>query len=320
MKGAPPLYDFSVIVPCFNEAPSLRQFHDRLVAALGAMNHCFDIIYVNDGSTDSTLDCLLEIQNVGRIPVTVVELVQNVGQTNAMTAGLQYAAGRHIIFLDCDLQVAPEDIHLLLDIFDENYDMVSGARTKRQDNIFRVWLSRLGNAFIRRALGLPLYDFGSGMKVLNGAFVRAFEPGPFRPINPGAMMLSLRHVTEVPITHHVRESGRSRWTLRRFFALYHNIFRHLIPFIYPFTIAPLFMLSLVAFAYFALAALHPELFPITERVSFIPMLIAFNIALSFAHFLLLGEYVLRGSNQVQEPAYITRRVFPPEKQNTSQQS
>jgi len=304
------LYDFSIVVPCFNEAASIQEFHNRLVATLKKTDLRFEVIYVNDGSMDGTFECLQQFRAAGGLPICLVDLVQNVGQTNALTAGLQYAAGRHIIFLDCDLQVVPEDMLLLIEKFDDSYDMVGGARVQRKDNLFRVHFSRMGNAFIRRVLGLPLRDFGSGMKILNGAFVRAFEPGPFRPINPGAMMLSLRNVAEVPITHHARKSGRSRWTLRRFFALYHNIFKHLVPFIYPFTVVPLMLSSLLLFSYFALATFFPDRFHYSEQPALMPMLLTFNITLSFVCFLLLGEFVLRGSGQVQEPAYIVRRVFP----------
>ncbi|HEX72486.1 MAG TPA: hypothetical protein ENN65_04135 [Candidatus Hydrogenedentes bacterium] len=165
------------------------------------------------------------------------------------------------------------------------------------------------NAFIRQTLGLPLRDFGSGLKIVNGAFVRAFEPGPFRPINPGAMMLSLRRIKEIPIAHYPRKSGGSRWTIKRFFALYHNIFRHLVPFIYPFTITPMLLLALALLAYFVLAALYPGTFPYTDRPTMVPILVTLSIALSLVNLLLLGEFVLRGSSYAQEPAYIVRRVL-----------
>lgn len=311
-NDAPPSkVDFSVVVPCYNEADSIGEFHQRLTGALDKLDHTFDIIYVNDGSTDTTLEYLIKIHEEGSRSVTVVDLVQNVGQTNALTAGIRCASGKHIVFLDSDLQVAPEDLGSLIAVFEDSYDMVGGARRQRKDNYLRVHLSRMGNAVIRRVLGLPLYDFGSGMKVLNGAFVRAFEPGPFRPINPGAMMLSLRRIAEVPIVHYARTSGRSRWTLRRFVALYHNIFKHLIPFVYPFTVAPLFFISLLALAYFVAAALYPDTFPGCNHKSILPILLMLNISLSFFQFILLGEFVLRGNNQVQEPAYIVRRIYAP---------
>ena len=301
--------DFSVVVPCYNEADSIDEFHQRLTAALAKLDHVFDIIYVNDGSTDTTLDRLIKLHEEDSRSVTVVDLVQNVGQTNAWTAGVKYATGTHIIFIDCDLQVAPEDIGFLLEVFDDSYDMVGAVRVKRKDNYFRILRSRFGNAFIRKILGLPLYDFGSGLKIVNGAFLRSFAPGPFRPINPGSIMLCLRRVAEVPIQHYPRKSGKSRWTLRRFFTLYHNIFRHLVPFIYPFTITPLLLLSVVAFGYLLLAAVSPEDFPYFNRPAVLPMLIALNIVLSFVHLLLLGEFMLRGNGQVQEPAYVIRRIF-----------
>lgn len=301
--------DFSVVVPCYNEEESIGEFHLRLSTALAKLDYVFDIIYVNDGSTDTTLEQLIKIYEAGSCSVTVVDLVQNVGQTNAWTAGVKYATGTHIIFIDCDLQVAPEDVGLLLEVFDDSYDMVGAVRVKRKDSYFRILRSRFGNAFIRKVLGLPLYDFGSGLKVVNGAFLRSFAPGPFRPINPGSIMLCLRHVVEVPIQHYPRKSGKSRWTLHRFFALYHNIFRHLVPFIYPFTITPMLLLSIFAFGYLLLATISPEDFPYFSRSAVLPMLIVLNIVLSFVHLLLLGEFVLRGNGQVQEPSYVIRRIF-----------
>jgi len=318
VMATPETPHFSIVVPCYNEMDSICEFHKRLIATIEKLNYRFEVIYVNDGSTDKTFDLLVDFQRDNPQLVTVIDLVQNVGQTNALTAGVQYAAGKHIIFLDCDLQVAPEDMPALLDVFNDSYDMIGGARHQRKDNILRIQLSRMGNAAIRRILGLPLFDFGSGMKILNGSFVRAFEPGPFHPINPGAMMLSLRRVAEVPIRHFERTSGKTRWTLRRFIALYHNIFKHLIPFIYPFTILPFLLLSFLLFVYYGLSCFFPATFPSSSNNAVLPMLLSLNIALSFFHFLLLGEYVMRGNNQVQEPAYIIRRIFSAKDKNASQ--
>ncbi|MCK5861626.1 MAG: glycosyltransferase family 2 protein [Candidatus Hydrogenedentes bacterium] len=302
-------FDFSIIAPCYNESESLREFHKRLVTALKGIPFTFELIYINDGSVDDTLGCLLDICNDTDIAVRILDLARNVGQTNASTAGLEYAMGKDIVFIDCDLQADPEDIRLLIEKFDEKHDMVSGARTQRKDNLLRLYISRLGNAVVRGTLGLPLYDFGSGMKILRGTVVHAFEPGPFHPLNPGAIMLSLQHVVEVPINHHVRRYGRTRWTLRRFAALYHNVFKQLIPFIYLFTVVPLFIVSSLAFVYFVLAGFYPTLFPGSNNTAILPILLMLNISLSISHFLLLGEFVMRGDKQVQEPAYIVRQIF-----------
>jgi hypothetical protein len=212
--------------------------------------------------------------------------------------------------------VAPEDLMRLIDAFEETCDMVSGARIDRKDNLLRKGLSQVGNAIIRHTLHLPLHDFGSGIKILNGEFIRAFNSGPHHPINPGVLMLSLRRIVEVPIKHQARTSGRSRWTLRRFLVLYHNLFSHLVPFIYPFTVAPIFVFSLLVMLYFALASIFPEIFPYADRPALVPMLIMLNVLLSFLCFLLLGGTVMRSRNQAQEPVYIIRRVFPPENRDS----
>jgi glycosyltransferase involved in cell wall biosynthesis len=97
-----------------------------------------------------------------------VDLAMNSGQTNALTAGIARATGRHFIIIDCDLQVNPEDLGLLLAKFDATYDMVGGVRTVRRDNPLRVWISRMGNSAMSRVLGVAMRDLGCGMKVVDG--------------------------------------------------------------------------------------------------------------------------------------------------------
>src|SRR5499427_415090 len=124
--------DVSVFLPVFNEEPNLRPLHEKLIGALGQLGRTAEIIYVDDGSSDGSLEVLREIA-AGDPRVRVIALRRNYGQTPAMAAGIHAARGRVLIPMDADLQNDPADIARLLDKLDEGYEVVSGWRKNRQD-------------------------------------------------------------------------------------------------------------------------------------------------------------------------------------------
>ncbi len=302
--------DFTIIVPCFQEEATIEEFHARLSAAIGKLDQTFEIVYVSDGSTDGTISRLEDIFERDESVTNVVDLARNFGQTNAQTAGIERASGRHIIFMDCDLQVNPEDLGVLLAEFDTGaYDMVGGVRVARLDSQGRVWLSRFGNAVISRLLGLPMRDLGCGMKIVNGDIMRSFHSGPCRPLDPGEAMLCLRSVSEVPITHQQRRHGRSRWTWRRVFVLYHNVFTNLLPGVYSFIVVALLLFLIATFGYLMGAWMAPSLFPLPGATILIPLLVTLHMILSLGFFLILGEFMLHGSAAENGLAYVVRHVW-----------
>ncbi|HPC18505.1 MAG TPA: glycosyltransferase family 2 protein, partial [Candidatus Hydrogenedentes bacterium] len=302
--------EYSVIVPCFQEAATLKEFHGKLAQFIRGFHASFEIIYVSDGSTDGTIEVLREIFDADETVTSVVDLARNYGQTNALTAGIERANGRHLVFMDCDLQVNPADLGILIEEFQKgNYDMVGGRRVERRDNRGRVWISRLGNAVIGRLLGVPLHDLGCGMKVLDGGLMRSFRTGPQRPLDPGAAMLCIRSVAEVPITHQPRRHDRSRWTLRRVLLLYRNLFTSLIPGLFPFAVGALFFVLVISFMYVLGAWAAPTFFPLPGMDVLLPVLILSHMILSLVFFIVLAEFMLHGSAAENELAYIARRVW-----------
>ncbi len=156
--------EVSIFLPVFNEEPNLRPLHARLDEALQKLGRTAEVIYVDDGSSDGSLNVLREL--AAKDPrVRVIALRRNYGQTPAMAAGIHAARGRVLIPMDADMQNDPADIGRLLDKLDEGYDVVSGWRKNRQDKLFtRKIPSMLANRMISWIGGVPLHDYGCSLK------------------------------------------------------------------------------------------------------------------------------------------------------------
>ena len=208
--------DISVFLPVFDEEPNLRLLHEKLDAALQKLGRTAEIIYVDDGSRDGSLAVLRELA-AGDERVRVVSLKRNYGQTAAMAAGIDAARGRVLIPMDADLQNDPADITRLLDKLDEGYDVVSGWRKNRQDKLVtRKIPSMLANRLISWIGGVPLHDYGCSLKAYRRESledVRLYgEMHRFIPIY--ASWAGAR-VTEIPVEHHARTMGKSKYGLSR---------------------------------------------------------------------------------------------------------
>ena len=212
----PPSAAISVIVPAYNEEKNLPVLLERLVPILERVGEPFEVIVVNDGSKDGTLDVLREL--AARYPaLKVVDLARNYGQTAAMMAGFDYASGEIIVPIDADLQNDPEDIPLLLAKIAEGFDVVSGWRQDRQDAaIKRNFVSRMANRVISRLSGVYLHDYGCSLKAYRRSVigpVRLYgEMHRFVPIY--ASWYGAR-ITEMPVRHHPRLHGKSNYGLER---------------------------------------------------------------------------------------------------------
>ena len=214
--GASDAPDISVFLPVFDEEPNLRLLHEKLDKALQKLGRTAEIIYVDDGSRDGSLAILRELA-AGDSRVRVVSLKRNYGQTAAMAAGIDAARGRVLIPMDADLQNDPADIARLLDKLDEGYDVVSGWRKDRKDKLItRKIPSMLANRLISWIGGVPLHDYGCSLKAYRRESledVRLYgEMHRFIPIY--ASWAGAR-VTEIPVEHHARTAGKSKYGLSR---------------------------------------------------------------------------------------------------------
>jgi len=212
--GARP--ELSVFLPVFNEEPNLRPLHAKLDQALKALGRTAEIIYVDDGSTDGSLKVLRELaQNDSR--VRVVALRRNYGQTAAMAAGIDAAAGEVLIPMDADMQNDPADIARLLAKLDEGYDVVSGWRKNRQDKLVtRKIPSKLANRLISWIGGVPLHDYGCSLKAYRRESIEDVRLyGEMHRFIPIYASWAGARVAEIPVEHHARTMGKSKYGLSR---------------------------------------------------------------------------------------------------------
>jgi glycosyltransferase involved in cell wall biosynthesis len=209
--------NLSLVIPVFNEAANVGPLFDAISRAMGTLTGSWEVIFVDDGSIDTTLDILREI--AGREPqhVRVVVFRRNFGQTAAIAAGLDHSVGEIIVLLDADLQNDPADIPLLLAKLDEGYDVVSGWRKFRKDNaLTRTLPSVVANAMISAVTGVHLHDYGCMLKAYRRGALEGFrlygEMHRFIPVF--AHSIGAR-IAEIPVRHHARRFGRSNYGLDR---------------------------------------------------------------------------------------------------------
>jgi glycosyltransferase involved in cell wall biosynthesis len=202
----------SVVVPVFNEQDNVRTLYERLTAVL---HDDVEFIFIDDGSADQTANVLAALAAEDK-RVRLIRLRRNFGQTAALSAGIDHARGRIIVPMDGDLQNDPTDIPRLLAKIDEGYDVVSGWRKDRQDNLKRRLPSVIANKIISWISGVHLHDYGCSLKAYRRdvlADVRLYgEMHRFVPIY--ASWQGAR-VTELPVTHHARVHGKSKYGLER---------------------------------------------------------------------------------------------------------
>ncbi len=214
LADAPP--EVSIFLPVFNEEPNLRPLHARLDEALQKLGRTAEVIYVDDGSSDGSLNVLRELAAKDS-RVRVIALRRNYGQTPAMAAGIHAARGRVLIPMDADMQNDPADIARLLDKLDEGYDVVSGWRKNRQDKLItRKIPSMIANRMISWIGGVPLHDYGCSLKAYRRESLADVQLyGEMHRFIPIYASWSGARVTEIPVEHHARTMGKSKYGLSR---------------------------------------------------------------------------------------------------------
>src|SRR5471030_2546895 len=206
----------SVTIPVYNEAGNLRRLCEQLTPVLESLRRPWEVIFVNDGSSDGSTEVLDELA-AREARIKVIHFRRNAGQTAAMMAGFEHARGEIIVPMDADLQNDPQDIPLLLAKLAEGFDVCSGWRKDRQDHPVRRKLpSRVANWLISKVSGVRLHDYGCSLKAYRRDVIKGVrlygEMHRFIPIY--ASWLGAK-VTEVPVRHHPRVAGISSYGLER---------------------------------------------------------------------------------------------------------
>jgi len=302
--------DISVFLPVFNEEPNLLPLHAKLDDALTELGRSAEIVYVDDGSSDGSLGILRHIAQLDP-RVRVVALRRNYGQTAAMAAGIDAARGKVLIPMDADLQNDPADIGRLLDKLDEGYDVVSGWRKNRKDKmVTRKIPSMLANRLISWIGGVPLHDYGCSLKAYRRESledVRLYgEMHRFIPIY--AAWAGAR-VTEIPVEHHARTMGKSKYGLSRTLKVVFDLMT--IKFMASYQTKPIYVFGsfgMLAFAVSFLSGIYAVFLKIIHKADFVqtplPILsvVMFAVGVQFLLMGLLAEMLVRTYHESQAKA------------------
>lgn len=210
--------DVSVVVPIYNEVESIPHLLEAIASTLTASELSYEIICVDDGSTDGSADFLRKSAQT-RSDLKAIILRRNYGQTAAMSAGFNHALGKAIVTLDADLQNDPVDIPLLLAKLEEGYDLVSGWRKNRQDGALKRLLpSKIANWLIRRTTSVNIHDYGCSLKAYRAELVADMNLyGELHRFLPALAYIEGARITEIPVRHHARRFGQSKYGLSRTF-------------------------------------------------------------------------------------------------------
>jgi len=205
----------SILVPLYNEQENIPLLYTRISEAVSALGRSWEIIFIDDGSTDGTRG-LIEALEDQDDHVRVICFARNFGQTAALLAGIDHARGEVIVPMDGDLQNDPADIGRLVDVLDDGYDVVSGWRRNRRDPLRRVLASRIANWLISRVSGVRLHDYGCSMKAYRREVLEGIDLyGEMHRFVPIYATWRGARVTEIPVNHHPRTHGRSNYGMER---------------------------------------------------------------------------------------------------------
>jgi glycosyltransferase involved in cell wall biosynthesis len=210
--------DLSVVVPLYNEEQSVELLYRRISDALRNSALHYEILFVDDGSQDRTLSIASSLAKADS-RLKVVEFRANYGQTPAMAAGIDLAMGRIVATMDGDLQNDPQDIPVMLEEMDEDTDLVVGWRQNRQDKLItRKLPSWIANWLIGKITGVPIRDNGCSLKLYRASVIKRVPLySEMHRFIPAMASITGAHVKEVPVTHHARQFGESKYGLSRIY-------------------------------------------------------------------------------------------------------
>jgi dolichol-phosphate mannosyltransferase len=302
--------ELSLFLPVLDEEENLRPMHARIREALDSLGKTAEVIYVDDGSTDKSLQILKEIAAEDN-RVRVISLRRNYGQTAAMSAGIDAAKGEILIPMDADLQNDPKDIERLLEKLNEGYDVVSGWRKNRQDKaISRKLPSKIANKIISWIGGVPLHDYGCSLKAYRRDVLQDVRLyGEMHRFIPIYASWAGARVTEIPVDHHARTMGKSKYGISRTIKVIFDLMT--IKFMAEYHTKPIYvfgMFGLLAFLLSFIAGVTAFYLKFVNGVSFIltplPIIAIVMLAISVQFILmgLLAEMLVRTYHESQDKA------------------
>jgi undecaprenyl-phosphate 4-deoxy-4-formamido-L-arabinose transferase len=303
--------EVSVVVPVYNEHENIPLLWERLIKALRALGEPCELIFVDDGSKDNSLE-LLKALHDDAVRTRVVELARNAGQHPAILAGFEVSEGEIIVTLDADLQNPPEEIPNLVAKVREGYDVVAGWRKNRQDSILRKLPSLIVNRLVAKATGVQLHDYGCMLRAYRKHVVKAMvdcqEHHTFIPALANALA---KKVTEIEVGHSERATGDSKYPLKKLLRLNFDLMTG-------FTQIPLRMVSAAGLVIALLGILFGVFLFVrrlivgaeAEGVFTLFAILFIFIGVQVMSIGVIGEYLARIYDEVRaRPRYMVRKVW-----------
>ena len=318
MDEKPKILEVSVVIPIYNEEGNISELCIKLNDVLPIITENYEIIFVDDGSTDNSFNILKEI-NTENKNVVVVKFRRNFGQTAALSAGFDHSKGDVIITMDGDLQNDPEDIALLLTKINEGYDIVSGWRVDRKDPFFTKKLpSKFSNWLASKLTGVKLHDFGCTFKAYRREVVENInlygEMHRYIPALASQMGVS---IAEVKVRHHPRQHGKSKYGIARLMRGMLDLIT--VKFLLSYSMRPLQLFGIpgmiLLFAGFVIGAyLTIERFffgmGLADRPLLLLVVLLIFLGVQFVTMGLLGEIITRTYYEIQgKPIYAVKEII-----------
>ena len=314
-KASEQAVDLSVVLPVFNERDSLEPLSQNLLRVLETIELNYEVLFVDDGSVDGSREILQELAR-SNPHIGLLTFVRNFGQTAAMAAGFEHARGQIVISLDADLQNDPEDIPRILEKLAEGYDVVSCWRKDRQDPwLTRILPSRLANRLISWISGVRLRDYGCTLKGYRRDVIQHIrlygEMHRFIPVFAGWVGA---RVAEIPVQHHRRQYGKSKYGLFRTFKVLLDLIT--VKFLVSYSTKPMYLFGGLGFLSFlgggilSALTLYQKFFYAVKAHRNPVLLLSiflFIVGLQFILFGLVAELIIRTYHESQgKPTYILR--------------
>ncbi len=312
----------SIVIPIYNEEENIQPLYDELKEVLDSLGYKYEIIFVDDGSSDSSLDMLTTIQQHDG-HVVVVSFRRNFGQTAAMAAGFDYATGDVIVTMDGDMQNDPHDIPMLFAKMEEGYDLVSGWRFNRQDAfINRKLPSMIANKLISTVTGVHLHDYGCTLKMFHREITKGIRLyGEMHRFIPAIASGMGSRIAEVKVNHRPRRFGTSKYGISRTLRVILDLMT--VKFLLSYATRPIQvfgMLGIISgslgFFIALVMTIQRQFFgiPLGNRPLLLLAVLLIFMGIQFVSMGLLGELQARTYFEAQDkPIYVVRAVFKKEK-------
>lgn len=316
-----PKLDLSIVIPVFNEESNLEPLYREIRGVLSGLGLSYEILAVDDGSTDRSFETLQEIQKT-EPRLRIIRFRRNFGQTAALSAGFKYARGRVIIPMDADGQNDPADIPQLLKKLQEGYDIVSGWRKERKDNtVTRTLPSRIANWLIGRITGVRLHDYGCTLKAYRAESLKSIRLyGEMHRFIPALARWGGEKVAEIIVNHRPRLHGKTKYGLNRIFKVLLDLIT--IKFLASFSTKPIYvfgglgMVCLLGSIVSGSVVLYMKLaqqYSMNRNPLLIVSLILMTTAIQFVLMGLLAEILVRTYHESQDrPTYVIERILDPD--------